>query len=128
MMVLKFGIALQDAGTIAGLHVLRMEREPTMAAIAYGLDKRGPGDHFTLVFDLGGGVLNVSLLNIEDGIFEVSYYINCQIVPTLLPQFILQVLAMAGDMHLGGEDFDSRMVEWCMADFKKKSKLDMVCL
>ncbi|RYY35334.1 molecular chaperone DnaK, partial [archaeon] len=96
--------ATKDAGSIAGLNVLRIINEPTAAAIAYGLDKKG-GEHNVLIFDLGGGTFDVSLLTIEDGIIEVK--------------------ATAGDTHLGGEDFDNRMVEWCMADFKKKKGLDM---
>jgi heat shock 70kDa protein 1/2/6/8 len=97
-------VCLQDAGAISGLNVLRIINEPTAAAIAYGLDKKG-GEHNVLIFDLGGGTFDVSLLTIEDGIFEVK--------------------ATAGDTHLGGEDFDNRMVEFCMAEFKRKSKSDM---
>jgi len=93
--------ATKDAGTISGLNVLRIINEPTAAAIAYGMDKKG-GEHNVLIFDLGGGTFDVSLLTIEDGIFEVK--------------------ATAGDTHLGGEDFDNRMVEWCMAEFKRKNK------
>ena len=78
--------ATKDAGAICGLHVLRIINEPTAAAIAYGLDKRGHGEQNVLIFDLGGGTFDVSLLTIEDGIFEVK--------------------ATAGDTHLGGEDFD----------------------
>jgi len=97
--------ATKDAGTISGLNVLRIINEPTAAAIAYGLDKKG-GEANVLIFDLGGGTFDVSLLTIEDGIFEVK--------------------ATAGDTHLGGEDFDNRMVEWCMNEFKRKNKsLDM---
>jgi len=96
--------ATKDAGSISGLNVLRIINEPTAAAIAYGLDKKG-GERNVLIFDLGGGTFDVSLLTIEDGIFEVK--------------------ATAGDTHLGGEDFDNRMVEWCMAEFKKKTKLDI---
>jgi len=96
--------ATKDAGAISGLNVLRIINEPTAAAIAYGLDKKG-GEKNVLIFDLGGGTFDVSLLTIEDGIFEVK--------------------ATAGDTHLGGEDFDNRMVEWCMAEFKKKTKLDI---
>jgi heat shock 70kDa protein 1/2/6/8 len=93
--------ATKDAGTISGLNVLRIINEPTAAAIAYGLDKKG-GEHNVLIFDLGGGTFDVSLLTIEDGIFEVK--------------------ATAGDTHLGGEDFDNRLVEWCMNEFKRKNK------
>jgi L1 cell adhesion molecule like protein len=96
--------AMKDAAKIAGLHVLRIMNESTAAAIAYGQDKTG-GEKTVLIFVLGGGTLDVSLLTIEDGIFEVK--------------------ATAGDTHLGGEDFDSRMVEWCMAEFTKKTALDM---
>ena len=81
--------ATKDAGSIAGLNVLRIINEPTAAAIAYGLDKKGD-EHNVLIFDLGGGTFDVSLLTIEEGIFEVK--------------------ATAGDTHLGGEDFDNRMV------------------
>ena len=83
--------ATKDAGTISGMTVRRIINEPTAAAIAYGLDKKG-GEHNVLIFDLGGGTFDVSLLTIEDGIFEVK--------------------ATAGDTHLGGEDFDNRLVEW----------------
>ncbi|OUM56658.1 hypothetical protein PIROE2DRAFT_18623 [Piromyces sp. E2] len=81
--------ATKDAGLIAGLNVLRIINEPTAAAIAYGLDKKSEGEKNVLIFDLGGGTFDVSLLTIEDGIFEVK--------------------ATAGDTHLGGEDFDSRL-------------------
>jgi L1 cell adhesion molecule like protein len=93
--------ATKDAGTIAGLNVLRIINEPTAAAIAYGLDKK-EGERNILIFDLGGGTFDVSLLTIEDGIFEVK--------------------ATAGDTHLGGEDFDNRLVEYFMDEFKKKNK------
>jgi len=93
--------ATKDAGVISGLNVLRIINEPTAAAIAYGLDKK-EGERNILIFDLGGGTFDVSLLTIEDGIFEVK--------------------ATAGDTHLGGEDFDNRMVEWCMNEFKRKNK------
>ncbi|KAH9256036.1 hsp70-like protein [Batrachochytrium salamandrivorans] len=96
--------ATKDAGTIAGLNVLRIINEPTAAAIAYGLDKKG-GEQNILIFDLGGGTFDVSLLTIEDGIFEVK--------------------ATAGDTHLGGEDFDNRLVDHFLAEFKKKHKKDM---
>jgi heat shock protein 1/8 len=97
-------LATKDAGTIAGLNVLRIINEPTAAAIAYGLDKKG-GEQNILIFDLGGGTFDVSLLTIEEGIFEVK--------------------ATAGDTHLGGEDFDNRLVDFFMAEFKKKHKKDM---
>merc|ERR1719493_223060 len=98
--------ATQDAGHIAGLEVLRIINEPTAAAIAYGLDNAGETEEKNvLIFDLGGGTFDVSLLTIDEGIF--------------------QVLATAGDTHLGGEDFDNRLVEFCIQDFKKKNKLDI---
>merc|ERR1711998_779213 len=93
--------ATKDAGTIAGLNVLRIINEPTAAAIAYGLDKSG-GERNVLIFDLGGGTFDVSLLAIEDGIFEVK--------------------ATAGDTHLGGEDFDNRMVNHLTTEFKRKNR------
>merc|ERR1711968_108626 len=96
--------ATKDAGTIAGLNVMRIINEPTAAAIAYGLDKSG-GERNVLIFDLGGGTFDVSLLSIEDGIFEVK--------------------ATNGHTHLGGEDFDNRLVEFCMNEFKKKTKIDI---
>merc|ERR1712213_153245 len=98
--------ATKDAGTIAGLSVKRIINEPTAAAIAYGLDKKAAGERNVLIFDLGGGTFDVSLLTIEDGIFEVK--------------------ATAGDTHLGGEDFDSRMVNHFVQEFKRKNKgMDM---
>jgi heat shock 70kDa protein 1/2/6/8 len=97
--------ATKDAGAIAGLDVLRIINEPTAAAIAYGLDKKGSGEQNILIFDCGGGTFDVSVLNIDDGIFEVK--------------------ATAGDTHLGGEDFDNRMVEYFKREFKKKSKKDL---
>jgi len=96
--------ATKDAGTIAGLNVLRIINEPTAAAIAYGLDKQG-GERNVLIFDLGGGTFDVSLLSIEDGIFEVK--------------------ATAGDTHLGGEDFDNRMVNHFVQEFKRKNRKDI---
>jgi len=97
--------ATKDAGTIAGLNVLRIINEPTAAAIAYGLDKKG-GERNVLIFDLGGGTFDVSLLSIDDGVFEVK--------------------STGGDTHLGGEDFDNRLVAYCMEDFKKKNRgMDM---
>jgi L1 cell adhesion molecule like protein len=98
--------ATKDAGTIAGLNVMRIINEPTAAAIAYGLDKKakGDGEQNILIFDLGGGTFDVSILTIDDGIFEVK--------------------ATAGDTHLGGEDFDSRLVTWCIQEFKRKYKKD----
>jgi len=99
--------ATKDAGAIAGLNVLRIINEPTAAAIAYGLDKKGSrsGEHNVLIFDLGGGTFDVSLLTIEEGIFEVK--------------------ATAGDTHLGGEDFDNRLVNHFVAEFKRKHKKDI---
>jgi L1 cell adhesion molecule like protein len=97
--------ATKDAGVISGLDVKRIINEPTAAAIAYGLDKKNAGEQNILIFDLGGGTFDVSLLTIEDGIFEVK--------------------ATAGNTHLGGEDFDNRMVEFCSADFKKKNGIDI---
>ena len=97
--------ATKDAGTIAGLNVLRIINEPTAAAIAYGLDKKGSAEHNVLIFDLGGGTFDVSLLTIEDGIFEVK--------------------ATAGDTHLGGEDFDTRLVNHLANEFKRKNKKDL---
>jgi len=95
--------ATKDAGAIAGLNVLRIINEPTAAAIAYGLDKKGR-ERNVLIFDLGGGTFDVSLLNIDDGIFEVK--------------------ATAGDNHLGGEDFDNRMVDYFVNQFKQKFRED----
>merc|ERR1712017_26368 len=97
--------ATKDAGAIAGLNVLRIINEPTAAAIAYGLDKKSSGETNVLIFDLGGGTFDVSLLTIDDGIFEVK--------------------ATAGDTHLGGEDFDNRMVNHFVQEFKRKYKKDM---
>jgi len=97
--------ATKDAGRIAGLNVLRILNEPTAAAIAYGLDKKGEGEKNVLIFDLGGGTFDVSLLTIDDGIFEVK--------------------ATAGDTHLGGEDFDQRLVQHFVAEFKRKHRKDI---
>merc|ERR1712023_208545 len=96
--------ATKDAGTISGMKVLRIINEPTAAAIAYGLDKKG-GEKNILVFDLGGGTFDVTLLTIDNGVFEV--------------------LATAGDTHLGGEDFDQRTMQYMIKLFKKKHKVDM---
>jgi len=100
--------ATKDAGTISGLNVLRIINEPTAAAIAYGLDKKvtGAGERNVLIFDLGGGTFDVSILTIEDGIFEVK--------------------STAGDTHLGGEDFDNRMVNHFVQEFKRKYKKDLI--
>uniref|UniRef100_A0A0B6ZWS4 Heat shock protein 70 n=1 Tax=Arion vulgaris TaxID=1028688 RepID=A0A0B6ZWS4_9EUPU len=97
--------ATKDAGTISGLNVLRIINEPTAAAIAYGLDKKVGGERNVLIFDLGGGTFDVSILTIEDGIFEVK--------------------STAGDTHLGGEDFDNRMVNHFVQEFKRKHKKDI---
>ena len=94
--------ATKDAGAIAGLNVLRIINEPTAAAIAYGLDKKGAGERNVLIYDMGGGTFDVSVLTIEDGIFEVK--------------------STAGDTHLGGEDFDNRVVDFCLQDFKRKNR------
>merc|ERR1719240_424022 len=96
--------ATKDAGTIAGMTVRRIINEPTAAAIAYGLDKKG-GEKNILVFDLGGGTFDVTLLTIDNGVFEV--------------------LATNGDTHLGGEDFDQRIMKYFIKLFKKKHKVDM---
>jgi len=96
--------ATKDAATISGLNCLRIINEPTAAAIAYGLDKKG-GERNVLIFDLGGGTFDVSLLAIDDGIFEVK--------------------ATAGDTHLGGEDFDNRLVTHFVTEFKRKNKKDI---
>src|SRR3989338_873999 len=93
----------KDAGTIAGLNVVRIINEPTAAAMAYGLDEKGEKN--ILVFDLGGGTFDVSLLTIDDGFFEV--------------------VATAGDTHLGGEDFDNRMMEYFVKNLKDKKKIDI---
>ena len=96
--------ATKDAGQIAGLNVLRIINEPTAAAIAYGLDKKEE-EKMVLIFDLGGGTFDVSLLSIDDGIFEVK--------------------ATAGDTHLGGEDFDNIMMKYFIDEFKRKNKVDL---
>jgi len=98
--------ATKDSGVIAGLNVLRIINEPTAAAIAYGLDKKkGAAECNVLIFDLGGGTFDVSILTIEEGIFEVK--------------------STAGDTHLGGEDFDNRMVDHFVNEFKRKHKKDI---
>ena len=100
--------ATKDAAVIAGLNCLRIINEPTAAAIAYGLDKRNDSngaEKNVLIFDLGGGTFDVSLLTIEEGIFEVK--------------------ATAGDTHLGGEDFDARLLQHFIAEFKRKNKKDI---
>lgn len=97
--------ATTDAGVIAGLKVLRIINEPTAAAIAYGLDKQAAGERSVLIFDLGGGTFDVSVLKMEEGIFEVK--------------------STAGDTHLGGEDFDNRMVSHFTQEFKRKTGKDI---
>jgi len=97
--------ATKDAGRIAGLNILRLINEPTAAALAYGLDKKGKGERKVLIFDLGGGTFDVSLLTIDEGVFEVN--------------------ATAGDTHLGGEDFDALIVDWAAEEFKRKTKVDI---
>jgi len=96
--------ATKDAGVIAGLNVLRIINEPTAAAIAYGLDKTATsvGEKNVLIFDLGGGTFDVSLLTVEEGIFEVK--------------------ATAGDTHLGGEDFDNRMVNHFVQELEEEQE------
>merc|ERR1719515_467682 len=96
--------ATKDAGAISGMKVMRIINEPTAAAIAYGLDKKG-GEKNILVFDLGGGTFDVTLLTIDNGVFEV--------------------LATNGDTHLGGEDFDQRIMKYFIKLFRKKNKVDM---
>ena len=95
--------ATKDAGTIAGLEVLRIINEPTAAALAYGLDKKG--QETVLVFDLGGGTFDVSLLDVGDGVVEVR--------------------AVSGDGHLGGDDFDRRIVDWAADEFKRDQGIDL---
>ena len=97
--------ATKDAGSISGLKVLRIINEPTAAAIAYGLDKKTKGERNVLIFDLGGGTFDVSLLSIDEGVFEVK--------------------ATAGDTHLGGEDFDNKLVDYCCAEFQKRKNVDI---
>ena len=98
-------LATKDAGVIAGLNVLRIINEPTAAAIAYGLDKKTSQEKNVLIFDLGGGTFDVSVLVIDNGIFEVK--------------------STAGDTHLGGEDFDNRLVTHLVQEFQRKSKRDI---
>src|SRR3989449_2652384 len=96
--------ATKDAGKIAGLNVLRIINEPTAAALAYGLDKEA-SDHTILVFDLGGGTFDVSILELGEGVFEVK--------------------ATNGDNHLGGDNFDKAIVDWMVAEFKKDQGIDL---
>lgn len=97
--------ATKDAGAIAGLNIIRIINEPTAAAIAYGLDKKSDKESNILIFDLGGGTFDVSILTIEEGIFEVK--------------------ATAGDTHLGGEDFDNRLIHHFTQEFKRKHRQDL---
>jgi heat shock protein 1/8 len=98
--------ATQDAGKISGMNILRIINEPTAAAISYGLEKvKSSGEINVLIFDLGGGTFDVSLLTIEDAVFEVK--------------------ATAGDTHLGGEDFDQRLMEHFCKEFRMKHKKDL---
>src|SRR5438874_2025548 len=96
--------ATKDAGKIAGLEVLRIINEPTASALAYGLDKQGK-DETIAVYDLGGGTFDISILELGDGVFEVK--------------------ATNGDTHLGGDDFDQRVIEWLLAEFKKDQGIDL---
>jgi len=98
-------LATKDAGAIAGLEVLRIINEPTAAAIAYGLDAKSSTERNVLIFDLGGGTFDVSILNITGGVFAVK--------------------ATAGDTHLGGEDFDNTLLEHFKKEFERKTKLDI---
>ena len=97
--------ATKDAGKISGLNVLRIINEPTAAAIAYGLDKNFKTERNVLIFDLGGGTFDVSVLTLEEGLFEVR--------------------ATNGHTHLGGEDFDNRLVEYCAGEFRRKNNIDL---
>ena len=98
--------ATKDAGVIAGLNVLRIINEPTAAALAYGLDKIGKkGEQNVLIFDCGGGTHDLSILTLDDGVFEVK--------------------STAGDTHLGGEDLDNLLVDYCVQEFKKKTRVDV---
>ena len=96
--------ATKDAGRIAGLDVKRIINEPTAAALAYGLDKKG--DEKIAVYDLGGGTFDISILELGEGVFEVK--------------------ATNGDTHLGGDDFDQRVIDWLLAEFKKDQGIDLV--
>ena len=97
--------ATKDAGAIAGLKIERIINEPTAAAFAYGLNNKKSKEENILVFDLGGGTFDVTLLTIDNGVFEVK--------------------ATSGDTHLGGEDFDQRLMDYCLAQFKKKHQIDV---
>ena len=95
--------ATKDAGKIAGLDVMRIINEPTAAALAYGLDKKK--DEKIAVFDLGGGTFDISILELGEGVFEVK--------------------STNGDTHLGGDDFDQRVIDWLVAEFKKDQGIDL---
>src|SRR5438270_4318981 len=95
--------ATKDAGTIAGLEVLRIINEPTASALAYGLDKQG--DEEVAVYDLGGGTFDISILRLGDGVFEV--------------------ISTNGDTHLGGDDFDQRIIDWICDEFKQQQGIDL---
>jgi molecular chaperone DnaK len=97
--------ATKEAGQVAGLEVLRIINEPTAAALAYGLDKEGASDQTILVFDLGGGTFDVSVLEIGEGVFEVK--------------------STHGDVHLGGDDWDQRIIDWLVQSFKSKEGVDL---
>ena len=101
-------IAIEEAGEKAGLHVMRLIYEPAAAAITYGLDTKATwvAEKHVLVFDLGGGSFDVSLLTIEDGIFEMKSSVS--------------------EMHLGGEDFTARLMEFCGREFTRKHNMDIV--
>ena len=96
--------ATKEAGEIAGLEVLRIINEPTAAALAYGLDKEG-NDQTILVFDLGGGTFDVSVLELGEGVFEVK--------------------STAGNTHLGGDDWDQRVIDWMVSEFKNAHGVDL---
>lgn len=97
--------ATKDAGAISGLNVLRIINEPTAAAIAYGLDRNATGEKMVLIFDLGGGTFDVSLLQIDDGVFQVK--------------------ATNGNTHLGGEDFDNTLVDYCIKQFQMQKGINI---
>ena len=97
--------ATKEAGQIAGLEVLRIINEPTAAALAYGLDKEGSADQTILVFDLGGGTFDVSILEIGDGVFEVK--------------------STHGDTNLGGDDWDQKVIDWLVEQFKCAHGVDL---
>ncbi len=96
--------ATKDAGRIAGLEVERIINEPTAASLAYGLDKKGENEKIA-VYDLGGGTFDISILELGDGVFEVK--------------------STNGNTHLGGDDFDQRIMEWLITEFKKQTGIDV---